>query len=107
MRSPSWQDALALTIVAVFYLGPIIWVQFSRRSRGGAKFGWFVVVLLFSWLGLALFLIVTQALRSRSSTELRRGVPAGRLRFGCNCVPGRPAGAADAHQEVAETVVEP
>jgi uncharacterized membrane protein len=52
-----------LGIVAIFYLGPILWVLFSSRSRGAAKFGWFIVVLLFSWLGLAVFLIVTQAQR--------------------------------------------
>jgi hypothetical protein len=68
---PSWQIATALIIVAVFYLGPIIWVLFSGRSRGAAKFGWFIVVLLFSWLGLAVFLIVTQALRPRPNTKRR------------------------------------
>jgi hypothetical protein len=65
---PLWQETLPFIIVGVFYLGPIIWVLFSRRSRGAAKFGWFIVVLLFSWLGLAVFLIVTQALRARSNT---------------------------------------
>jgi uncharacterized membrane protein len=46
----------------------VLWVLLSSRSRGGAKFGWFMVVLFFSWLGLAVFLIVTQALRSRQNT---------------------------------------
>jgi hypothetical protein len=70
----SWQEPFIIVavfylgIVAVFYLGPIIWVLSSSRSRGGAKFGWFIVVLLFSWLGLAVFLIVTQALRNRQTT---------------------------------------
>jgi len=51
----------ALVILVVFFLVPIIWVLVSGRSRGGAKFGWFIVVLFFSWLGLAAFLILTQA----------------------------------------------
>jgi len=53
--------SIALMIVFVIYLVPIIWVLISSRSQGGAKFGWFIVVLFFSWLGLAAFLIITQA----------------------------------------------
>ena len=64
-----WQDPMvwALAIVAFIYLTPVIWVLLSSRSRGGAKFGWFMVILFFSWLGLAVFLIVTQAQRNRSN----------------------------------------
>jgi hypothetical protein len=57
----------ALAIVAFIYLTPVIWVLLSGRSRGGAKFGWLLVVLFFSWLGLAAFLIVTQAQRNRAN----------------------------------------
>ena len=68
-----WQDPGFLALVAVgivlfIYLTPILWVLFSSRSRGGAKLGWFLVVVFFSWLGLAVFLIVTQALRNRAET---------------------------------------
>jgi hypothetical protein len=68
-----WQDpgswALLFVAFLVFlYLVPIIWVLSSSRSRDGAKLGWFLVVLLFHWLGLAVFLIVTQAMRNRSNT---------------------------------------
>ena len=55
--------ALALIILAIIAGGWIIcplFVLFSSRSHGGAKFGWFIVTLLFSWLGFAIFLIVTQ-----------------------------------------------
>jgi hypothetical protein len=54
---------LSMTIVAIFiiFFVPIIWVLVSSRSHGGAKFGWFIVVLFFSWLGLAVFLIITQS----------------------------------------------
>lgn len=64
-----WEDAtpwVALGFVALFYLTPILWVLLSSRSRGGAKFGWLIVVLLFSWLGFAVFLIATQASRKRA-----------------------------------------
>jgi hypothetical protein len=54
---------LVLLILLAVFLLPIVWVLFSSRSHGGAKLGWFVVVLFFSWLGFAVFLIVTQ--RSR------------------------------------------
>jgi hypothetical protein len=67
-QDPSFLALLTLSIVAFIYLTPVIWVLLSGRSRGGAKLGWFLVVLFFSWLGLAVFLIVTQALRNRPST---------------------------------------
>jgi len=37
-----------------------LFVLFSSRSQGGAKFGWFLITLFFSWLGFAVFLITTQ-----------------------------------------------
>lgn len=49
-----------LLIAFIIYFGPSIWVLVSGRSHGGAKFGWFLVTVFFSWLGLAIFLIVTQ-----------------------------------------------
>ena len=59
--------SIALLILFVIYLVPIIWVLVSGRSHGGAKFGWFFVTVFFSWLGLAAFLIVTQASKDRRS----------------------------------------
>jgi hypothetical protein len=67
-QDPNFVALLALSIAAFIYLTPVIWVLLSGRSRGGAKLGWFLVVLFFSWLGLAVFLIVTQALRNRQNT---------------------------------------
>ena len=53
-------------VVAFFiYVLPLLWVLVSGRSRGGAKLGWFIVVLIFSWLGFAVFLIATQAPREK------------------------------------------
>jgi hypothetical protein len=63
-----WQEAtpfvILFTILFVLF-APIVWVLASSRSHGGAKFGWLIVALLFSWLGLAVFLIATQATRNR------------------------------------------
>ena len=53
--------ALVLLIIVLIYFLPIIWVLASGRSHGGAKFGWFLITLFFSWVGLAAFLIFTQA----------------------------------------------
>lgn len=47
-------------IVVAILLAPIIHVLASDRSHGGAKFGWFLAVFLFSWLAYIAFLIVTQ-----------------------------------------------
>jgi hypothetical protein len=46
---------------------PIIWVLASGRSHGGAKFGWFLVVVCFSWIGFAAFLILTQSKKKQAS----------------------------------------
>lgn len=59
--------SIALLILFIIYLVPIIWVLVSGRSRGGAKFGWFLVTVFFSWLGLAAFLIITQGSKDRRS----------------------------------------
>jgi hypothetical protein len=64
-RSDELAIVLAVLLVLLVYLTPIIWVLVSGRSRGGAKFGWFLVTLVFSWLGLAAFLIITQASKDR------------------------------------------
>lgn len=59
----------ALIVILFFYLLPILWVLFSGRSHGGAKFGWFIVAAVFSWIGLAVFLILTQASNDRKSID--------------------------------------
>jgi uncharacterized membrane protein len=49
-----------IIILVLFFLVPIIHVLISSRSHGGAKFGWFLGVLFFSWLAYIVFLIITQ-----------------------------------------------
>lgn len=61
-----WYEAVPFVIVFVIYGLPVVWVLLSRRSRGGAKFGWFIVTVLFSWLALAVFLITTQPAKAQS-----------------------------------------
>ena len=47
---------ILIAIIAYFVL-PVAWVLLSKRCSGAEKFGWFIITLIFSWLGLALFLI--------------------------------------------------
>lgn len=47
-------------IILLLLFVPLIHVIFSSRSHGGAKFGWFLGVLFFSWLAYIVFLIITQ-----------------------------------------------
>lgn len=57
---------VVLFALMFIYLAPAIWVLLSGRSHGGAKFGWLIVTLCFTWIGLAVFLILTQGSRNRS-----------------------------------------
>jgi len=59
MRDDVIGPVLAVLLVLLVYGTPSFWVAVSGRSHGGAKFGWFIVTLCFSWLGLAAFLIMT------------------------------------------------
>ncbi len=58
-------------IILLLILLPSVYVLVSGRSHGGAKFGWFIVALLLSWIGLAVFLIVTQ----KEKDAKREGLP--------------------------------
>ena len=56
-------DLFVLAVIAailMFYALPLLWVLVSGRTRGMARFGWLIMVLAFSWLGFAAFLIFTQ-----------------------------------------------
>lgn len=67
MSTPSMlQEIVPFAIFFVVYGVPVAWVLLSSRAQGGAKFGWFIVTLAFSWIGLAVFLIATQAKKNRS-----------------------------------------
>ena len=54
-------------LIIFLILFPLIHVLASSRSHGGAKFGWFAAVFLFSWLAYIVFLIVTQPAKDAQS----------------------------------------
>jgi hypothetical protein len=60
------QEIVPFAIFFVAYGVPVAWVLLSSRANGGAKFGWFIVTLVFSWIGLAVFLIATQGKKDRA-----------------------------------------
>lgn len=67
MNSPSMlQEIVPFVIFFLIFVIPVIWVLLSSRSGGGAKFGWVIVTVFFSWIGLAVFLIATQSTKNRS-----------------------------------------
>lgn len=51
---------LQSVLLIIFAFIPVSQVLISTRSHGGAKFGWFLAVLLLSWLAYIAFLIATQ-----------------------------------------------
>ena len=59
------QEIIPFVIFLAIFGVPVIWVLVSGRSRGGAKLGWSILALFLSWIGLAAFLIVTQAPKNR------------------------------------------
>tara|TARA_Y100001933_G_C18884305_1_gene515454 strand:+ start:376 stop:603 length:228 start_codon:yes stop_codon:yes gene_type:complete len=62
MSLREWFIALVVGLFAFFiFLWPLVHVLKSDRSHGGAKFGWFLATLFFSWLAYIVFLIVTQS----------------------------------------------
>lgn len=56
------QVVLGIILIGLFilFIGPLIHIVASRRSHGGAKFGWFLAYLFFSWIAYIVFLIITQ-----------------------------------------------
>lgn len=53
-------EVLLILLVAIIYLGPILHILISRRSHGGAKFGWFLAELFLPFIAYIVFLIATQ-----------------------------------------------
>lgn len=62
-------EAGVFAIILILTIFPFLHVLFSGRSDGGAKLGWLIAVLCFSWIAWAIFLIVTQ----RDYNDRRRG----------------------------------
>ena len=55
--------------ILLLYLFPFIHLLVSSRSHGGAKFGWFLAILFFSYLAYLVFLIITQPVKDAQSTS--------------------------------------
>jgi uncharacterized membrane protein len=51
---------IVIVIVTLIFVGPLFHILLSSRSHGGAKFGWFLAYLFFSWFAYIIFLIATQ-----------------------------------------------
>jgi Na+/melibiose symporter-like transporter len=66
---------LAFIVIAFIWLFPTLFVLFSGRTHGGAKFGWFLITVFFSWVGFAVFLIFTQRPKERHFLETNRVAP--------------------------------
>ena len=56
-----WGISIYQLVVLLLILAPLIHVLVSSRSKGIAKFGWFVLVLIFWIFGYAAYLIVTRS----------------------------------------------
>ena len=56
-------------LIIIVLLAPLVHVLASGRSHGGAKFGWFIAVLIFSWLAYIAFLIITQKNADQNKLE--------------------------------------
>ena len=67
--------ALIAMVILLSWLICPLFVLFSRRSEGGAKFGWFLITLFFSWAGFAVFLILTQRPKEKTTTAFNRIEP--------------------------------
>jgi hypothetical protein len=54
---------IVVIVLAIIWIFPTVFVLLSGRSRGAAKFGWFLLSIFFGWVAFAVFLIVTQRRR--------------------------------------------
>jgi len=70
MASDGMEIIIPIIIVTIFIIVfPLIHVLASKRSHGGAKFGWFMAVFFFSWLAYIVFLIATQPQKDAQFTS--------------------------------------
>lgn len=61
-------------LLILFILVPLLHVISSQRSHGGAKFGWVLLMVFFSWLAYPVFLIMTQKEINKSKFSVREGL---------------------------------
>ena len=66
--------SLTILLIVGWFVAPIC-VLLSTRAEGGAKFGWFLITMFFSWPGFAVFLILTQKPSRHFAAEINRVEP--------------------------------
>jgi hypothetical protein len=59
--------SIQLLIVLVMAILPALLVTLSSKVSGGSKIGWAMIAFFFSWIGFAVFLIVSAALPARAN----------------------------------------
>ncbi|MCL1074738.1 hypothetical protein [Shewanella dokdonensis] len=57
------------SVMLVTVLAPLLLTVFSKRTKGAAKLGWAILVIVFSWVGYAIFLIATTYLNKNSNQQ--------------------------------------
>ena len=56
-----WQLFIIFVLVGSFI--PLLLTGLSKRAKGAGKVGWLILVFFTSWIGYAVFLIVTQLVK--------------------------------------------
>lgn len=56
-----WELLIVFVLLGSFI--PLILTGFSKRAKGAGKIGWLILVFFTSWIGYAVFLIVTQLVK--------------------------------------------
>ncbi len=56
-----------MLLLLVGLIVPMLLTLFSKRASGATKMGWVIIVLIFSWIGYALFLIFAPMINNLTS----------------------------------------
>ena len=62
-----WQ--LLILLIVVFPVIPLLLTAFSKRANGAQKVGWVILIVFTSWIGYAIFLIVTSFMNTQSQQQ--------------------------------------
>tara|TARA_B100002003_G_C13620075_1_gene318132 strand:- start:87 stop:299 length:213 start_codon:yes stop_codon:yes gene_type:complete len=64
-----WQLFIVLFFLGTFLI-PLLLTGFSKRAKGAGKVGWLILVFFTSWIGYAVFLIVTQLVKPTGQQQI-------------------------------------
>ena len=62
-------QVLILLVVVIIVIGPAIHILLSKRSHGGAKFGWFLAAIIAPVIAYITFLVITKPTDEQSITD--------------------------------------